>query len=283
MVSFPYHETEIGNHTWRYIEAGVGESTLLILTGALGVVEFDWRTISHFADRFRIIALDYPEISTMGELVEGIVQLLSTRGIDRAHILGGSYGGMVAQVFFRRYPHKTDRLILSHTLPPALSRARRFQRILGWFLHLPERIIKIVVVKRLSALIPSGTAEADAARSHLKKIVQGSLSKSMILASLERTIDFHLTYDCSPLVMLGRPSKILLVMSDDDPSTPKSSLEKLKANFPVARVHLFHNTGHASSVLRRQEYLNVLERFLLPEEESSAITRPKRYSAYSAR
>ncbi|MGH7024070.1 MAG: alpha/beta fold hydrolase [Caulobacteraceae bacterium] len=66
-----------------------------------------------------------PVAYTLADLAADAVGLLDALGIDRAHLVGGSMGGMVAQLLAADYPHKTLSLtsIRSSTGNPELPKA----------------------------------------------------------------------------------------------------------------------------------------------------------------
>ncbi|WP_433656596.1 alpha/beta fold hydrolase [Nocardia sp. CA-128927] len=66
--------------------------------------------------RFRTIAPDYPSsVGSCAELVDGFVAVLDAEGIDRAHVIGQSAGGMYAELLSRRVPDRVRSLTLSST------------------------------------------------------------------------------------------------------------------------------------------------------------------------
>ena len=81
-----------------------------MLPGALGTAESSWQTIGHLAGHYRVIAPSHPPVATMAELVDGIALILEQEGVPHTHVLGGSYGGFVAQVFVRRHPARVRKL-----------------------------------------------------------------------------------------------------------------------------------------------------------------------------
>jgi 3-oxoadipate enol-lactonase len=54
---------------------------------------------------------------TMADFADDAAALLDAVGWDRTHVLGYSFGGMVAQHFALRHPHRVQRLVLAATSP----------------------------------------------------------------------------------------------------------------------------------------------------------------------
>src|SRR5687768_10291721 len=112
----PVKRLNFGNQQWEYIACGrESAQTLLLLPGALSVGESAFPLITAFENDYRIIAPSYALSQTMTGLGEGIAHILETEGAGQAHLIGGSYGGLVAQYFVRKFPEKARSLVLSHT------------------------------------------------------------------------------------------------------------------------------------------------------------------------
>ena len=58
----------------------------------------------------RSSALRSPSIYTLEDMADDAAALLDHLGIDRAHVVGASMGGMIAQVFAARFKHRTNTL-----------------------------------------------------------------------------------------------------------------------------------------------------------------------------
>jgi pimeloyl-ACP methyl ester carboxylesterase len=257
----PYKQVTISGVEWPYLANADSGDTLLLLSGALSIPDISWLTIAHFAHTYRVIAPAYPAVKTMDALVDGIAAILQQEGIKEAHVLGGSYGGFVAQVFVRRYPGLTRSLVLSHTFPPDPANIETIQKMARWMPLLPEGVLRWLMGKRLGALMPAKTPETSLFHAMFEELLYDHLTKADILSTLWRTVDYY-SQQYTPQDLAGWQGKVLLVMADDDPGTPESVRDAMSALYPGARLHLFHGTGHSTSVLKEQEYQEVIEQFL---------------------
>jgi len=106
-------------------EQGAGEPILLIM--GLSYPSYMWhRTRPGLAARYRTIAFDNrgvgqsdvpPGPYSMPMMAADAAAALDAAGIDTAHVLGFSMGGMIAQEFALRYPQRVKSLILGCTSP----------------------------------------------------------------------------------------------------------------------------------------------------------------------
>jgi pimeloyl-ACP methyl ester carboxylesterase len=257
----PYKQVIISGVEWPYLVNQNGGDTLLLLSGALAIPDISWRTINHFAKTYRVIAPAYPAVKTMEALADGIAEILHQEGIARAHVLGGSYGGFVAQVFVRRHPGLARSLVLSHTFPPNPENARTLKNMMRWLPLLPKGILRWLMGRWLGSLMPAKSAEVSLMHAMFAELLFHRLTKADILSSFWRTIDYC-SQEYSPQDLVGWPGKVLLVLADDDPGTPEPVRAEMSALYPGAKLHLFHGTGHAASVLNESEYKAVIGTFL---------------------
>jgi 2-hydroxymuconate-semialdehyde hydrolase len=109
----------------NYHDAGEGEPVLLLHGSGAGVSGWaNWRgLIPHLSQRFRVIVPDlvgfgYTEVSTdyefdfMNSWIDQLLALMDGLGIEKAHIVGNSFGGAVALWMAWRAPERTGRLVL---------------------------------------------------------------------------------------------------------------------------------------------------------------------------
>ena len=104
---------------------GSGEPVLLI--HGLGYARWGWEPVlPGFAERFDVLLFDNRGIGgsdapagpyTVEEMAADAVQVLDEAGVERAHVVGTSLGGMIAQEVALTYPARVDRLVLACTTP----------------------------------------------------------------------------------------------------------------------------------------------------------------------
>src|SRR4029079_14003383 len=102
---------------WRYRVAGAATQGLLLLPGAVGDGEAYFSLAPLLSDTHRLIAVAYPRVDSLTRLVDGLRDVLDREGVGSTDIVGGSFGGLVAQAFLRRFPQRTRRVVLSASGP----------------------------------------------------------------------------------------------------------------------------------------------------------------------
>ncbi len=251
---------------WEYYDLGAGPETRLMLTGAFGVPYFDWHHLLAFAQMHRVIAPCYPPVTTMDALCDGLAGILRHEGIARAHVQGGSYGGFVAQIFVRRYPALTASLVLSHTQPsyPDDPGNAKFERILRLVRILPVGMLRWLLGRSLGRLMPQKAPGTALPFAIYEELLHVRLSKADIVGILARTADYE-RQRFAPEDLADWPGRILLMMTENDRTTPDSVRADFGRLYPEAQVHLFEGTGHSTSWEQAELYRAVINDFLREE------------------
>jgi pimeloyl-ACP methyl ester carboxylesterase len=219
---------------WEYIASGDGEEALLILPGGAMVGEAGFTRIPAFEDRYRVIAPSYASVSTAAELLDGLVGVLDAEGVREAHVLGPSYGGIVAQGFVRRHPERVRSLILANTLvlPRRMLRLSRvFLALLplvplGWLRALRERALA-----RAFSGVPSVPPEDQAFWGEYQHGLVSRLSKAEMRAMYWLGIDLVESFRFTPEDLDSWPGRILILESDEDLLAPEQRAE-LRGCYP---------------------------------------------------
>jgi pimeloyl-ACP methyl ester carboxylesterase len=259
------HIMEVDGQAIAYSEAGQGPA-LVLLHGFLCDRRVWNRQLSQLSDQFRVVAWDSPgagassdppDAFTTESYAHCLARFLDSVGIDQAHILGLSWGGILAQEFYRLHPERVRSLVLADTYA-------------GWRGSLAEE----VYIERLSACLldASGPAEAlvakfvpgvftDAAPRHLRDEFSTIVSafhpagfRLMSLSSAE--VDSR-----ELLPTIDVPT--LLLWGDDDRRSPLDVAEQFHAAIPGAELAIIPNAGHLSNMEQPDMFNEHVRRFCL--------------------
>nr|WP_029117927.1 alpha/beta fold hydrolase [Mycobacterium sp. URHB0044] len=136
-------DTALGRISVR--TGGTGDAILfwpsLLMTGDM------WRAqAAHFAARHRVVLIDPPghgasqpltDLFTFEECARTIVDLLDGLGIDRAHFVGNSWGGMIGGTFAALHPDRVGKAVLMNCTASAAGARQKLEygfllRMAGW-------------------------------------------------------------------------------------------------------------------------------------------------------
>ncbi len=264
-----------------YLAGGADDETLVLLTGGTNSNELLFQIITAFEHKYRVIAPRYPSVRTMAEVLDGMVAILDAEGVQRAHVLGESYGGMVAQCLVRRNPERVASMILVSTLAPIkpLPSRPKLQRLLvtllPWRLYLP-----LAQRRMATALARTPFLEEERTFWTANVIEQiGRVTKDWLISSYRASEDYCEHYHFTPGDLANWPGAVLILGSDVDEALQryKPYSIPLTTLYPQAQVHIFHGAGHVPPLTRREEYIQVIQQFLTER----ASTQPARMSETS--
>jgi 3-oxoadipate enol-lactonase len=120
----PYLERPDGSRLYFELHGDATSPPIVLLEGSGGDIPGWGLTIEHLADRFRVVAHDLrgngrsempDQPVAMEDFVHDTGSLMDHAGIDRAHLYGQSFGGMVGQELALAFPGRVRSLILAAT------------------------------------------------------------------------------------------------------------------------------------------------------------------------
>lgn len=116
----------------HHVVAGPADAPVVVLSNSLGATHRMWDAQAEkLAEHFRVVRYDTrghgdspvpPGPYTIDDLADDVVALLDELGVDRAHFVGLSLGGMTGMRLAARNPERVDRLVVLCTgahLPPS--------------------------------------------------------------------------------------------------------------------------------------------------------------------
>ncbi len=255
----PLQHAAVAEYCWPYRIGGpTNAPAVLLLPGALGRPETGFEYAEALQTTFRVVAPGYPKTAkTMADLANGAAQLLRGLGVARAHVVGGSFGGLVAQATVDRFPQSVNKMVLSDTSPPVPTRAL-WMRAAGQIIRaLPARMVRAALglgVRRYVAHLPP-----DARRFWLAHFDE--MLAQLTKAEVESRARAWAEFDAAPAPHNATPCpKTLILCAESDRTV---SPHAFRARFPRAKVHVIASPlGHAASIGDAPAYLAPILRFL---------------------
>ncbi len=261
----PYQAITHAGLDWRYQVDGKGRQTLFFAPGGMQVGEGWFRYFNHFKDRFRLVALTYPDgVQQMAPIVEAIRLILDKEKVAKFTLIGSSLGGLVVQAFLHTHPQQVTQAIIADTAAPNERwglRMRGTIRILQW---IPLFLLTRSALKRLDDYV--NPVEEPTARSFWRAFMvehyKRHTSKAWLINHRAVIADFCETANFSPADLVEWKGKALIVESESD-LFGTAMQKELRSLYPTAKVYRFKgNAGHSPAITREKQYIRMLENFL---------------------
>jgi 3-oxoadipate enol-lactonase len=244
---------------------GTGDPLLLI--HGLGYGRWGWRPVTDaLAEDFLVALFDNRGIGgsdvppgpySVADLAADAVAVLDAAGFERAHVLGTSLGGMVAQELALRRPERVARLVLacttpggdrSHPMPAQTVRLMAEAPELA-----PDVALRRFVENALSPTVrPALVEEIMALRLANPPHPSGWKSQAAAGATFDRLAKLE-EIEAPTLVLHGTADAVIDCRNS----------ELLAQRIPGARLELFPGRGHLVFWEEPERFVRLVKEFLL--------------------
>lgn len=182
---------------------------------------------------------------TLRDMANDAIGLLDALGIERAHIVGASMGGMIAQIIAAEHPDRAKSLvsIMSSSGNPALPHPDpKVMKALLWPRPRGNRERAIRQAMELYRMI--GSPGFPTSKVELRAKVERSISRCYYPEGLARHF-LAIQASGSRVEMLRRIRVPTLVLhGSDDPLVPVEAGKDTAANIPGAKLRIIPGMGH---------------------------------------
>jgi 3-oxoadipate enol-lactonase len=243
---------------------GVGEPLLLV--HGLGYARWGWEPVVEGLARGNDIVLfdnrgigesDAPgRPYSVRMMAEDAVAVLDAAGVERAHVLGTSLGGMVALQLALDLPERVERLVLACTTPGGAGAA-----------PMPDRTLRLM---QEAPTLPLEVA--------LRRFVENALGPEPEVALVDRIMEHRLATAQQPAAWAAQAAAgaafdvwdrvgeirapTLVLTGDEDAVVDPRNSELLAQRIPGARLEVFPGTGHLFFWERPERFVQVVAEFL---------------------
>jgi 3-oxoadipate enol-lactonase len=243
-----------------------GSGVPVVLVHGLGYARWGWEPVADpLAERFEIVLLDNRGIGesdappgpyTVEQMVGDVVSVLDEAGLERAHVVGTSLGGMIAQELALASPERVDRLVLVCTTPGGPNAAPMPQRTVELLAEAPS-LEPLVALRRfvVNALAPDPPEEL------VERILSHRLATAQPLAAWAAQAAAGASFDAWDRVGDVRTPTLVLHGTEDAVVDPGNA-DLLAARIPGARVERFEGCGHLLFWEEPVRFVDVVGEFL---------------------
>jgi 3-oxoadipate enol-lactonase len=214
-------------------------------------------------------------VSTLGEVCDAASAILDREHVGRAVVFGGSFGGLVAQAFFKRRRAQVQDLVLLSTGAPSPAAGARTARMARLMRLLPfpllRGMMRLEISRHLDAPVPAGqAARVGEFRQRLDDYFENTLTKRTLLSRVALSVEFNRHERYAPEDAAGWPGRVLIVESGDDPTVTPEERRRLRETYPHAFVCTFPGAGHMIPLLRLEELVGLVKAFLKDDYSTPA-------------
>ena len=272
----------IHGHERAFVRLGEGPAVLLL--HGLGCDHSTWApVVESLARRYTVIAPDLlghgssakPRADySVGGYANGMRDLLTYLGIDRATVVGHSFGGGVAMQFAYQFPERTERVVLvsSGGLGPEVTPALRAITTPGF--HQLMGVLTLPGIRHLGTL--GMRLLSDAGVPHLRDLdevadMYDSFKDARTRAAIRHVVRAVVDWRGQIVTMADRAyltevMPMCVVWGRNDAVIPVRHASNAGVLAPTARVEVIPNAGHFPHKDHPQRFVKILGEFIRSTE-----------------
>lgn len=260
-------------HLWQYRVIGnPQDEKLLLLPGGGADATAMFPYIEVLSNDFCVITPDIPAtIRNLDDATQGLRLILAQEQIEQTCLLGISFGGLLAQVFIRRFPTLVQDWIITQTILPSkhLAAATRMQRNL--MVLYPEPALRWMALRAYRTGIKQTTTPTTATaksfwQSYLDELYSERFRRGDWLTRAFLTADYHTNHEFRSDDLKAWQGDMLIIESSHDEVVDEGDRGALAGMYPRAFVQTLWGYDHLAPILAADELAHSIQKFLLKED-----------------
>ena len=254
-----------------YETRGAADKPALVLIPGFASGAWIWfRQAAELAAHFRVITFDPRGVAksrirddlaqtvSVAAIAADIKALLDHLKIEKAHVLGASFGGFVAQQFALNHSNRLNKLVLVCTTAGGKNHVKPDLEILRAFAPNPNLTIGEHIRKFLRPGFSDDFASANAdqieavCRLREANVVPEKVYAAQLTAAFTFDADAHISQIAAPT---------LIVTGDQDSVVPAANSENLASQIPNAQLKIVKGGGHLFFIEKAGQFNRIVMEF----------------------
>jgi 3-oxoadipate enol-lactonase len=244
----------------------------LLMTGDM------WHGVADdLVGRSQVVLVDPPgqggsqpltDMFTFGDCARCVVDILDGLGIERAHFVGNSWGGMIGGTFAAIYPERIGRAVLMNCTAGAAGVRQRAQfamllRLAKWSGEFGPVLIRPVLKAFLG---PTTFRERPDVVAHVRSAV-----KSVNIASASWAVKSVVPARPDQRALLGGiTTPVLVVAGAEDATFPPREAIAMADAIPNASIRVLEGVAHLAGLEDPTLVSGLVDQFLFRDRESDS-------------
>lgn len=230
---------EVMGKEWQYLLSGQGNYTLVFLPGIIGKKGIYFKYLETLSEHYKVIALDYPIVESLEELVDGVYKVIQYETVDKVIIFGQDFGGIVGQLLVESYPEEVDGLILMNSSTNAESVPKKnikaniatLKRFMSMTKGFGYNSFKKKLMKRMDkGIMISGVKRPEAWSAFYQRMVEDT-SRGEMISSHYCAMMFWKSHPFTSASFENYKGEILIIESEVDKFMKLEEIKALKELF----------------------------------------------------
>ena len=257
-----------GDFTTNYHDVGSGDTVVLLHGSGPGVTAWaNWnKTFPLLGGSFRLLAPDMagfgftqrvPDaVYSMNNWVHQVVDFFDAIGIEKAHLVGNSFGGALALAMAIKHPERVNKLVLMGAMGVSFPITYGLDRVWGYEPSLAnmEELLEIFTYDH-------SFATPDLIKSRYEGSIQPGFHESfsaMFPPPRQNSVD-RMAANQAYIRDIQHPT--LIIHGLQDRVIPVANSYQLLNLIPNAQLHIFGKCGHWTQIEHTAEFCELLRVF----------------------
>ncbi len=248
---------EIDGMKLNYKEQGEGK-TVVLLHGWGGCADSFLPVFNHLTATHKVYALDFPGFGLsdpptapwdVTDYTEMLRKFFERMNIEKATLIGHSFGGRVSILFSSTYPERVEKVVLADSAGIIPKR--------GWKYHF--KVYQFKLAKKIFLTFSAKGTQEERLEAFYRK--HGSADYKQAGSAMRQTFVKVVNQDLrSCLPRIKAPA--LLVWGDEDKDTPLYFGQIMEKEIPDAGLVVFKGAGHFAYLDRINDFNIIVSKFL---------------------